>query len=391
MNKPKIVRITTVPISLSVLLKGQLRFIKSNNFDVIAISSPGGDLKKIEENEKIRVIALPMTRKITPFQDFVSVINLYKILKNENPLIVHSHTPKAGIVSMISSWLAGVPIRLHTVAGLPLLESKGFKRFLLLYVERLTYFFATRVYTNSKGLLNIILEYKLVKPSKIGIIANGSSNGIDLLEFSPFNIDSKKINNLKSKLSIKVQDFVFVFVGRLVRDKGVDDLVLAFSSLIDICKSRSMPLPKLLLVGNYELDIDPLLIETLQEIKCNNNIINVGFVDNVKPYFSISNVLVFPSYREGFPNVVLQAGAMGLPSIVTDINGCNEIIKNNVNGLLVPPKRPDIILDTMFLLLNDSLLYQNLKSNSRSLILERFQQQTVWDSLLEEYKSLIKF
>jgi len=192
MNKPKIVRITTVPISLSVLLKGQLRFIKSNNFDVIAISSPGDDLKKIEENEKIRVIALPMTRKITPYQDFVSVINLYKILKNENPLIVHSHTPKAGIVSMISSWLAGVPIRLHTVAGLPLLESKGFKRFLLLYVERLTYFFATRVYTNSKGLLNIILEYKLVKPSKIGIIANGSSNGIDLLEFSPFNIDQKK-------------------------------------------------------------------------------------------------------------------------------------------------------------------------------------------------------
>jgi len=161
--------------------------------------------------------------------------------------------------------------------------------------------------------------------------------------------------------------------------------------LIDICKSRSIPLPKLLLVGNYELDIDPLLIETLQEIKSNNNIINVGFVDNVKPYFSISNVLVFPSYREGFPNVVLQAGALGLPSIVTDINGCNEIIKNNVNGLLVPPKRPDILLDTMFLLLNDSLLYQNLKSNSRSLILERFQQQTVWDSLLEEYKSLIKF
>src|SRR6185312_342487 len=145
---------------------------------------------------------------------------------------------------------------------------------------------------------------------------------------------------LRQELNIKASDFVFVFVGRLVKDKGINELVSAFSKL-QIQNAR------LLLVGNFEPELDPLFSETLQRIQSNPNIFSVGFQKDVRPYFSISNALVFPSYREGFPNVVMQAGAMELPSIVSNINGCNEIIKNGVNGIIIPPKNEDELFKAM--------------------------------------------
>src|SRR5690606_21493270 len=176
MNKPKLIRITTVPISLRILLKGQLRYM-SQFYDVIGVSSPGKEVDEVREVEGIRVEEIEMTRKITPFKDLVSLWKLYRFFKKEKPDMVHSRAPKAGLLGMMAAWLAGVPVRLHTVAGLPLMEAKGLKRQILLGVEKITYASATKVFPNSQGLYDFILQEKLGNPEKLSIIGNGSSNG----------------------------------------------------------------------------------------------------------------------------------------------------------------------------------------------------------------------
>ena len=192
----KLVRITTVPMSLKHLLKGQMSFMSKNGFDVIMISSEGKGLNDVIKNEKCRHFIIPLTREITPLRDIIATFSLYRLLLLEKPDIVHTHTPKAGIVGMLASFLAKVPVRLHTVAGLPLLEAKGLKRLVLNLVERLTYKFSTKVYPNSYGLKDIILKNRFTKEDKLCVIGNGSSNGIDTSFFDPklFTSEKKKIN-----------------------------------------------------------------------------------------------------------------------------------------------------------------------------------------------------
>ncbi len=390
MRKPKLIRITTVPISLDILLKGQLGYM-SAFFEVVGVSSSGTELEKIKEREGIRVEAVEMTRKVTPFRDLKSLWNLYRFLKIEKPEIVHTHTPKAGLLGMIAAKWAGVPIRMHTVAGLPLMEATGLKRKLLNFVEKLTYRSATHIYPNSKGLYEFILNENFTSKSKLKIIGQGSSNGIDTEYFSPKQISEYQIAELKSELGIQKEDFVFVFVGRLVKDKGINELVQAFSNLklLSAVEDQTSNL-KLILVGPLESELDPLLPETLQEIQTNPDIISVGFQQDVRPYFAVSDCLVFPSYREGFPNVVMQAGAMGLPSIVTDINGCNEIILENENGMIIPVKDENAIQEAMAKLKSNKDLYANLKINSRPSITSRFEQKRIWDELKLEYQKLLQ-
>lgn len=407
MSKPKLIRITTVPLSLKVLLKGQHRFMSQNNFEVIGVSSSGEQLYEVEKEEGIRVEVLEMTRTISPVKDLKAFYQFYKWCKKEKPVMVHSHTPKAGIVGMLGAKLAGVPIRLHTVAGLPLMEATGTKRKVLDFVEKVTYASATKVYPNSKGLYDFIVANRLTSPSKLKMIGGGSSNGIDTEFFSENKVSLEKQNELKNEYKIADSDFVFVFVGRLVGDKGINELVAAFkeletrnhdsSSLVPNSESPvsnpkslvSSKVPKLLLVGPLESDLDPLKEETLKEITTNPNIISVGFQKDVRPFFAISDALVFPSYREGFPNVVMQAGAMGLPSIVSNINGCNEIIVEGQNGTIVPVKNVEKLAEAMQRFVNDRSYYSMLQQNSREMIASRYEQQVVWKALLEEYRKLV--
>ena len=385
----KLIRITTVPISFKVLLKGQLRFMASNGFDVKGVSSEGEELREVRENEGVVMEAINMSRKITPFQDFKSLWKMWNFLRKEKPQIVHTHTPKAGIIGMLAARLAGVPHRLHTVAGLPLMEAMGIKRKILNFVERLTYSSATRVYPNSKGLYNFILQNNFTQSNKLKIIANGSSNGINTTFFSPAQVSEIEKITLREKLNIQPDDFVFVFVGRIVSDKGINELIKAFSEL-QTAKNNELTGIKLLLVGDLESDLDPLNPETLAEINQNKDIISVGFQQDVRPFFAISDALAFPSYREGFPNVVMQAGAMGLPSIVSDINGCNEIIVEGKNGLIIPPKNVEKLKEKMLTLAKDKNLYTKLKGNSRRMIENRYEQSVVWNALLEEYEGLLQ-
>ena len=382
MRFQKLHRITTVPISLEKLLEGQMSFM-SNHYEVKGISCSGVALNRVAEKESVLVEAVEMTRQITPLKDLKAVYQLYKIFRRDKPAIVHTHTPKAGTVGMLAAMLAGVPYRLHTIAGLPLLEAKGAKRLLLNIVEKITYACATKIYPNSFVMQRIIEEEGFTSKKKLKVIAHGSSNGIDTSYFSPDFYSEEDRVRLRNNLGIHQEDLVFVFVGRLVKDKGINELVFTFDKLSKIHKNI-----KLLLVGPFEAELDPLSVETSDSISKNKSIISVGFQSDVRPYFSISDVLTFPSYREGFPNVVMQAGAMGLPSIVTDINGCNEIIEEGKNGVIIPSKNKQALYESMEYMIKHSDQRIKMAKNARPMIMNRYERKIVWDALLEEYKSL---
>lgn len=380
----KLIRITTVPISLDKLLEGQMSFMK-DYYEVVAISSGNTQLKKVGDKENVRTFWVEMTRKITPLKDLKSVWKLYRFFRKEKPLIVHTHTPKAGTVGMMAAYLAHVPYRLHTVAGLPLLEATGNKRKLLNFVEKLTYRFANQIYPNSFGLKEIIEKQNFCSSSKLKVIGNGSSNGIDVNYFDPSLYNQNQKSELKTILGINDLDFVFIFVGRLVGDKGINELITAFESI-----SNNNKQVKLILVGSQEPELDPLNQETIQTINNNKNIISVGFQSDVRPYLSISNCLVFPSYREGFPNVVMQAGAMGVASIVTNINGCNEIIIEGKNGTIIPSKNIEYLESKMTKFINDKTYVESLALNAREMIVSRYERSVVWNAILDEYKRIEK-
>jgi glycosyltransferase involved in cell wall biosynthesis len=250
------------------------------------------------------------------------------------------------------------------------------------FVEKFTYACATNVYPNSKGLYQFIVNEELVSSKKLRVIANGSSNGIDTSFFDSEKISEVEKEELRTKLNIHNTDFVFIFVGRLVGDKGINELIEAFSKIND-------NKVKLLLVGEYEHDLDALFEDTIEEIQKHPNIISVGFQRDVRPYFAISNCLVFPSYREGFPNVVMQAGAMELPSIVSNINGCNEIIEEGINGTIIPVKDSSSLFESMLKMVNNEHWRCQLAGNARDKIVSRYEQHLVWDAILNEYKRLL--
>lgn len=421
----KIIRITTVPISLDKLLGKQLGFM-NQYYKVTAVSADKPELERVAKKYGVGHHHVEMTRAITPFKDLVAVWKFYRFLQEEMPEMVHSHTPKAGLVGMMAAYFAGVPVRMHTVAGLPLLEATGIKRIILNIVEKITYAFATKVYPNSFAMRDIIIREGFCAAGKLKVLGNGSSNGIDTEYFSPSAIPLVKTTALRAELGITDDDFVFIFVGRLVADKGINELVEAFvkGKAKGFCSAKEFASPsvadrydrvegevkvkaegkakveveaegdfgrhgrnvKLLLVGPLEEDLDALLPETLETIQSHPDIISVGYQDDVRPYFALSDALAFPSYREGFPNVVLQAGAMALPSIVTNINGCNEIIKEGENGMIIPVKDSAALQQAMEKVMDDTGNYYSMKSNARPLIESRYRQEVVWQALLEEYR-----
>lgn len=377
-NRIKIIRVATIPLSLASLLKGQIKML-SEEYEVIAISSPGVQLEEVAEREKVKTIAVPMERKISIFKDLLSLIHLIKIFLKEKPDIVHSITPKAGLLTMVAGFITRVPIRIHTFTGLIFPTSVGFKQKLLIVMDRLTCFCATKIIPEGNGVKQDLINYRITnKPLKI--VANGNVNGIDLVYFD------RTLTVRKESLKwLEQSTFTFCFVGRLVRDKGINELIDAFAKLYNQYANV-----RLLLLGSFEPELDPLLPETEKLIRTHKAIRFVGFQQDIRPFLAASDALVFPSYREGFPNVVLQAGAMGLPSIVTNINGCNEIIHHGKNGIIIPPRNEIALYKAMadFVLNHEST--QRLVDNSRQMIADRFDQKLVWSELKKMYKQQLE-
>lgn len=362
----KIIRVAAIPASLDILLRGQLKFL-NNYYEVIGVASPDKEIhKKISEREGIRMVDIKIERRISPLKDLRSLINLYRLFRREKPDIVHSLTPKAGLLSMLASWGAKVPVRIHTFTGLIFPWKKGYLSKLLKLMDRLTCIAATSVIPEGEGVRNDLIKNNMTsKLSKV--LANGNINGVDLEYFKPI----PKISETNVTR--------FVFVGRIVRDKGIEELRQAFERLDNA---------ELILVGPFEHKIDPINDSCRQWINEGNKVTSVGFKEDIRPYLAQADVFVLPSHREGFPNTPIQAGAMGLPVIATDICGCNEIIVNGVTGLLVEPCNADQLYESMKLLAENPMLRKEMGLKARIHIAERFSHQNVWNALLQFYQNV---
>jgi glycosyltransferase involved in cell wall biosynthesis len=373
----KIIRITTIAASLDTLLKGQLRFLNAY-YDVMGVASGKEELELIKKREGIRVFNVEMKREICLFRDLLSLLSLIVLFLKEKPYIVHANTPKGSLLAMVTAWVTRVPHRIYTVTGLRFETATGNFRYLLITMERVTCWCSTKVIPEGNGVKQTLLKEGITnKP--LNVVLNGNINGIDIEYF-------KQSDEIKQQALLIAEEnkFTFCFVGRMVRDKGINELVYAFTHL-----NKKYADTRLLLVGSFEDDLDPLNPDVKEIIVNHPSIDYVGHQKDIRPYLAASDALVFPSYREGFPNVVLQAGAMGLPSIVTDISGCNEIIEEGTNGVIIPPKDKEALLNSMEYFVEhrgDTVL--EMGQRARPVIVERFEQSKVWDALLKEYKSL---
>ena len=381
---PKLIRITTVPMALRYLLPGQMRFMKEQGFDVLMVSADGKEREEVIANEGCSHIIVPMTRKITPFKDLSCLWKLIRLFKKEKPDIVHTHTPKAGLLGMLAAKFSGVKVRIHTVAGMPLMVEKGFKFTLLKNIEKLTYRAATQVWPNSYSLLNYIKQNNFCSEKKLQVINRGSSNGINLQRFDRDTLDAAVLESVKLSLQYDPQLRYLLCIGRLVKDKGITELVDAFVSL-----QHEYDDIRLILVGQFEPELDPLPETTLEEITTNPAIIHVEWSPHVEYYLSLSSLFVFPSHREGFPNVLLQAGALKLPVICSSIPGNVDIVENEITGLRFDvadtkglEKQVSFALDNPgFMRAASERLYQNIRNF--------FGQQNIWHAIHSEYVKLL--
>ena len=391
--RKKLFRVTTADISLDGLLKGQLKYL-NQYFDVVGVAKDTGVLEEVGKREGIRVIDAPLERPISLIKDIRALWFLYRLFRKEKPWCVHANTPKGSLLSMIAAYFARVPFRIYTVTGLRYQGSYGILRQILSSMEIITCKFANKVIPEGKGIKETLQKDGITK-KELNVILNGNINGIDTDFFNPelFNYRNRiegelytgNRNDIRNDLGLKDDEFVFIFIGRIVRDKGINEIVSCMKRFKN--EKRNV---KLLLVGRFETELDPLDFGNEEFLRTDTNVLFVGYQNDVRPFFIAADVLVFPSYREGFPNVVLQAGAMGLPAIVTDINGCNEIIQENVNGKIFSPRNAEALYEAMNWCLDNKETVKNMDSCSRKIIIDRYQQKAVWEATLQEYRKFKK-
>ena len=375
----KIIRATTVPISLDTFCRGLLKML-SEKYEVVALSSPGVEMQTIAEREGVRTIEVPMERHISPMKDMRALWQLILVFRRERPTMVHSMTPKAGLLCMIAAWLTRVPVRVHTFTGLVFPTAKGLQRKLLMWTDRITCRCATYVIPEGEGVKKDLLDYGITQ-KPLRVLGFGNVRGVDMHYYN------RRPEVMEKTVALRDDSFItFLFVGRVVRDKGINELCEAFDRL-----SKEFPQTRLLLVGWREDDLDPVSDKTQALIDSNPSINYVGEVwgDELLAYYAAADCYVLPSYREGFPNTVLEAGAMGLPSIVTDINGSREIIVENENGMIVPPRDADALFVAMRRMVNDDRRRSFMASNARNMVGCRFEQGFVLQCLLDFYDMIL--
>ncbi len=351
----------------------------SEKYEVVGLSSPGDALDELAEREGVRTIAVPMERHISLKNDIVSLWSMIKVFRKEKPTMVHSMTPKAGLLCMIAAWMTRVPVRVHTFTGLVFPTSSGLKRRILMFTDKLTCACATHVIPEGEGVKNDLINNGITKKS-IKVLGYGNVRGVEMEYYSR----RPEVMNLAK--DIKKNLFTFLFVGRIVRDKGINELCQAFDKL-----SGKTPC-RLILVGNYEDNLDPITDESRAIVANNPSVEWVGpkYGNELLAYYAASDCFVFPSYREGFPNTVLEAGAMGLPSIVTDINGSREIIVEGENGVIIPSHDATALFDAMLSMMKDKTAREKMASNARCMIDTRYEQGYVRKCLYNYYDEILE-
>lgn len=377
--KLKIIRATTVPMSLNAFCKGMLREL-SDKYEVVAVSSPGSDLDEVSEREGVKAIAVPMERHISLRRDLKALIQMIEVFSKEKPTMVHSMTPKAGLLCMVAGKLTGVPVRVHTFTGLVWPTSTGLKRKILMFTDKLTCACATHIIPEGEGVKSDLISGRITsKPLKV--LGYGNVKGVDMDKCSR----RPEVMEIAEKLR-KEGRFTFLYVGRIVRDKGINELCSAFEKLNSV-----YPETRLILVGPYEDTLDPISEKSRKIIVENVAIEAIGAKsgDELLAYYAAADCFVMPSYREGFPNTVLEAGAMDLPSIVTDINGSREIIKEGENGMIVPPQNAEALHQAMKVMVQSKSDREKMASNARKMIADRFEQSFVRKCLYDFYDEII--
>lgn len=374
----KIIRASTVPRSLNICCRGLLAELSKEGYEVIAVCSGGEGLDEIRTREGVRTETVDMNRRISPFADLRSLLKLYRLMLRERPTMVHSITPKAGLLCMMAAWFARVPIRIHTFTGLVFPTSTGILRRILMMTDRITCACATHVVPEGEGVKSDLLSHRITR-KPLRVLGNGNIRGIDLdyYDRTP-DVESRAAELRRPDL------FTFIYAGRIVADKGIKELIEAFTRLY-----KEQPATRLILVGEYEDDIDPIDKTTRRTIESNPAITTVKFQNDVRPWLACADALVFPSYREGFPNVVIEAGAMGLPSVVTDINGSREIIIDGRNGLIIPPHDPDATYRAMASMIRQPHATASMAAEARPLVASRYEQHYVRKCLKDYYTEIL--
>ena len=376
--KPKIIRACTAAQSLG-FVRGMLPDL-CKKYEVVLLSAPGALMNELTKDYGVKGIVVPMERHISIGKDLTALIKMIGVLRREKPAMVHSMTPKAGLLCMVAGWLTGVPVRVHTFTGLVFPTATGLKRRILMATDWLTCACATHVIPEGVGVKNDLLCNGITrKPLKV--LGYGNVMGVDMNRFSRRPEVMKIAEDIRDEAM-----FTFLTVGRIVGDKGINEMVAAFLKLQETYTNV-----RLVLIGDYEDQLDPISEDSQKAIHDNKYIEAVGRKsgDELLAYYAAADCYVSASYREGFPNTVLEAGAMGLPCIVTDINGSREIIKDGVNGKIVPPRDVESLYMAMNTVASSNIDRDNMAKNARKMIADRFEQGFVRRCLYDFYDKIL--
>lgn len=379
----RLVHVVTVPWSL-FFFRGQARSMREHGFDVTIVASPGDQLGRFAADEGVAARPVPLARSIAPHRDVVSIVRLAKALRQLRPDIVHAHTPKGGLIGMIAAWLIRAPVRIYHIRGLPYMTTPGWRGRALKWTEWISCRLAHRVFCVSHSIRDVAVSDGLCPPDKITVFLGGSGNGVDASgRFDPTRYPDRDRVATREALGIGADDLVIGYVGRLVRDKGVEELARAWRDL-----REHVPNAHLLLVGPEEAK-DAIAAETLAGFLADPRVHLTGDVDDAAPYYALMDVVTLPTYREGFPNVPLEAAAMRLPVVATNVPGCTDAVEDGETGTLVPPRDVDALRDAIARYLDDPKLRETHGAAGRDRVLRLFRQEDIWRATREEYVRLL--
>lgn len=368
-----VLHVVNVFFVLPYFIGGQFKYLNKRGFNQHVICSPSDYLNDYSKEMGFQYKEVEILRAIHPLKDILAIFKIIRYIKQNDINMVVGHTPKGALLSMIAAYISRVPKRIYFRHGLVFETMVGFKRWLMINLDRLSALCATKVVCVSPSLFQKSLDYKLNSKSKQLVLGKGTCGGIDALnKFNPLVIDKEKKYELQRKLKIGDGDYVIGYCGRLVRDKGIIELVEAFINLQKKTKRKL----KLLLVGDFEKR-DRLPFNIQETIKNHPDIILTGFIfDSIEYYYSLMNVFVLPSYREGFGMSVLEASAMNIPVLTTTATGCIDSIIEGVTGFYISHTSEDISSKIMELI--NSKKSNEFGENGRKFVLENFDNQILW-------------
>jgi glycosyltransferase involved in cell wall biosynthesis len=378
-----LLHITTVPSSLT-FFRGQLGYMQARGLRVHALSSPGVDLHAFAEQEGVSVIAVEMPRRITPLRDLSAVVKILREMRRVRPAIVHAHTPKGGLLGMVAAAVHRAPVRIYHMRGLPMMGARGVRRRLLWVTEWLACRLAHQVLCVSHSVRAEAVDAGICPSEKIKVLLGGSGNGVDATgRFDPGRYNDGVRREVRARFGIPGDAVVIGFVGRIVRDKGVVELADAWLELREL-----HPHLHLLLVGPFEPQ-DPVPTETERLLQGDSRVHLAGMDWNTPPLYAAMDVVALPTYREGFPNVPLEAAAMRLPVVATRIAGCIDAVADGITGSLVPPRSATALREVLGRYLDDPELRLEHGTAGRERVLREFRQEVLWEALYAEYTRLL--